>query len=397
MPLSLYLHIPWCRVRCGYCDFNTYVLPPTHDHNTTSPYLAALRAELAQAARVTGDGSSVTLFSRRVTTVYFGGGTPTLLDPADFHCLLSAIREHFDLDPAAEITTEANPETVTPETLARLRATGLNRLSLGLQSTTPHVLKTLDRVHTPGRALEAVAWARAAGFDSVSLDLIYGTPGESLTDWRATLETALTAEPDHVSAYSLIVEPGTRLAAQIARGDLPAPDEDDLADKYTIADERLTAAGLPWYEVSNWARPGHACRHNLAYWRSADWWGLGAGAHSHVGGVRWWNVRHPTAYAARLQAGDSPAEARETLTPEQIHVERVLLELRLAEGLDPAILTGTEQARVAQLTADGLLTLVRPPAPHPDGPTLHPVSTDRLQLTPTGRLLADRVVRDLLD
>jgi oxygen-independent coproporphyrinogen-3 oxidase len=375
-PLGLYVHIPWCRSRCGYCDFNTYVLERPSGR-ATAPYLTALRAELALAARTLGE--------RRVESVYFGGGTPTLLDPADFHALLRAIEDAFDLDAAAEITTEANPETLSQDVVARLRDVGVNRLSLGLQSTTPAVLRTLDRVHTPGRAVAAVAWARRAGFASVSLDLIYGTPGESLADWARTLDTTLAAQPDHVSAYALIVEDGTRLATRMAQGELPYPDDDDLADKYLLADERFEAAGRPWYEVSNWARPGQVCRHNLAYWRSDDWWGLGAGAHSHIAGLRWWNERHPSAYVARLDANASPAHARELLTATQRHTETVLLGLRLAEGLDPAALTGTERARLAPLAARGLIA--------PRGAT----GQAPIRLTPSGRLLADRVVADLLD
>ena len=226
-----------------------------------------------------------------------------------------------------------------------------------------------------------VEWARAAGFDQVSLDLIYGTPGESLADWEASLDAALVCQPDHVSAYSLIVEDGTALARQVRRGDLPMPDDDDLADKYTLADERLVAAGLGWYEVSNWARDeASRCRHNLLYWTGADWWGVGPGAHSHVGGVRWWNVKHPAAYADRLAAGRSPAHAREVLDTESRRVERVLLELRLREGLAPEVLDPAGRAAVPDQVARGLLV----------------TEGDRLVLTRTGRLLADAVVRDLL-
>ncbi|MDR1806664.1 MAG: radical SAM family heme chaperone HemW [Propionibacteriaceae bacterium] len=361
-PLSLYVHVPWCRARCGYCDFNTYVSAPQPG------YLAALHAELGLAAAVVGP--------RRVDTVYFGGGTPTLLPPADFAALLVTIRERFDLDPGAEVTTEANPETLSPEYVERLRAAGVTRLSLGFQSAVPHVLATLDRVHTPGRALDAVTWARRAGFESVSLDLIYGTPGESLDDWRATLDAAVAARPDHISAYALIVEEGTRLAARMKRGELPYPDDDLMADQYLLADQVFERAGWPWYELSNWGEP---CRHNLAYWLSEDWWGVGAGAHSHVGGIRWWNWRLPAAYAARLP--ESPAEAREVLSADQRRMERVLLELRLASGLDESCLTASERGRVAGFVEAGLVAL----------------RGGRVVLTPPGRLLADAVTRELLD
>jgi oxygen-independent coproporphyrinogen-3 oxidase len=436
----LYLHIPWCRSRCGYCDFNTYRLD-RRDHDATRPYLAALGRELELAADQLGP--------RPVVTVYFGGGTPTLLGPADFAWLLTRVSDLFQLDPAAEITTEANPETVALEYLERLRQTGVNRLSLGMQSAVESVLAVLDREHRPGRAVEAVDWARRAGFDSVSLDLIYGTPGESTADWETSLAVGLAAGPDHLSAYALTVEPGTRLAARLGRGELDWPDPDDLADKYLQAEDRLARAGLPWYEISNWARPGAACRHNLAYWRSDDWWGVGAGAHSHVGGLRWWNHRLPRRYNDRLEAGLSPAQAGERLTDEQRRVERIMLDLRLASGLDPVWLTASERGRLGFPLAQGLME-VRPSAtagsrrgtaaepvsdqvrvdpvvtvdgadrvrPGPvvtvdgSGQPAGPVETSgqsvggpadplrlsgRLVLTPAGRLRADGLVRDLLD
>ena len=374
-PLSLYVHVPFCATRCGYCDFNTYTAAELGSAPGASrqAYLDAVRAELDLARRVLGD--------REVTTVFFGGGTPTLLAAAELTGILDAIRERFRLASDAEVTTEANPESVDAEYLAALVAAGFNRLSLGMQSGVPRVLAVLDRRHTPGRVGDAVAWARAAGFGSVSLDLIYGTPGESAEDWRSSLRAALALAPDHVSAYSLIVEPGTRLAARVRRGELPGIDDDVHAAYYLIAEEELAAAGLAWYEVSNWSRPGHECRHNLAYWRSSDWWGIGPGAHSHICGIRWWNLRHPTRYSALLAAGESPAEAREALTPADRRIERVLLELRLTDGIGLDILTPTERSRVGQVVADGHGTLI----------------ADRLRLTLSGRLLADGIVRDLLD
>ncbi len=374
-PLAIYLHVPFCRTRCGYCDFNTY----TADELGAAPgssqdaYALAVSAEIAMARRVLGP--------RRVTSVFVGGGTPTLLAAETLGGFLAEVREVFELAPGAEVTTEANPETVTPASLAALRHAGFTRMSFGMQSAVPHVLAALDRVHTPGRAAQAVAEARAAGFDDVSLDLIYGTPGESLADWRTTLDAALAAEPDHVSAYALIVEDGTPLARRIRRGEMPAPDDDDLADKYLAADAAFEAAGYGWYELSNWARPGHECRHNVAYWRSTDWWGIGPGSHSHVGGLRWWNVKHPALYASRLAARHSPGHAREVLDDDARRVERVLLELRLADGLPLDVLTAAERGRVDDLVARALL--VR--------------HDDRLVLTLQGRLLADAVVRDLLD
>jgi len=291
------------------------------------------------------------------------------------------VADELGLAEGAEVTTEANPDSVDPAGLARLREAGFTRVSFGMQSAVPHVLATLDRTHDPERVPQAVAWARAAGFDEISLDLIYGTPGESLADWETSLDAALASSPDHVSAYALIVEDGTALARSVRRGEVAAPDDDDMADKYVAADERLTAGGLGWYELSNWARrTASRCRHNELYWTGADWWGIGPGAHSHVGGVRWWNVRHPAAYAARIAAGVSPGHARELLDPETQRVERVLLETRLVGGLPVGVLDPAGRAALPDLVADGLVE---------DRP-------DRVVLTRPGRLLADAVVRRLL-
>jgi len=381
-PFGVYVHVPFCATRCGYCDFNTYTADELGNGGGRSRagYVAAVRAELALARRVLGDAAPP------VETVFFGGGTPTLLGPGELAELLRAVEETFGLAPDAEVTTEANPESVDAASLAALRKAGFTRISLGMQSAVPHVLATLDRVHTPGRPAQAAREARAAGFEHVSLDLIYGTPGESDDDWRASLGAALATKPDHLSAYALIVEPGTRLAAQIKRGALPAPDDDVLADRYEIADAELAAAGLRWYEVSNWAAsPGDACRHNLGYWRGGDWWGIGPGAHSHVGGVRWWNVLHPSAYTARLAEGASPAAGRELLNADTRRVERVMLELRLADGLSLDVLDAAGRAAAAQAAADGLA----------DPDALADDADPRLRLTLRGRLLADAVVRAL--
>ncbi len=377
-PFSVYLHVPFCTTRCGYCDFNTYTASELGNQPGASRtgYADSAIAEVDLAARVL-DGRAPP-----VSTIFVGGGTPTLLAADDLGRMVAAIDDRFGLSDDVEITTESNPESVDARGLARLREVGFNRISFGMQSVVPHVLATLDRVHSPGRPQQAVAEAKAAGFTSTSLDLIYGTPGESLADWALSLDAAIAAEPDHVSAYALIVEEGTRLAAQIRRGVLPMTDDDDLADKYLLAEQKLTAAGYVAYEVSNWARsPQTQCRHNLAYWRGHHWWGVGPGAHSHVGGVRWWNVKHPAAYATRIADGASPAFAREVLTAEDQRVERVLLELRLADGLDTGVLTATERRRIPDLLARGLTELI----------------DERLILTLPGRLLADGVVRDLLD
>ncbi|MCW2813522.1 MAG: coproporphyrinogen oxidase [Nocardioides sp.] len=368
---SFYVHVPYCSVRCGYCDFNTYTADELGPGVSRSTYAGQAVAEIALARRVLGERDLP------VDTVFLGGGTPTLLSPADLGSLLTAIDGEFGLVPGAEVTTEANPDSVTPADLVALREAGYNRISFGVQSSVPHVLQVLDRTHDPERVPLVVEAARAAGFEQVSVDLIYGTPGESVADWEASLSTALACAPDHVSAYALVVEDGTALARRVRRGELPAPDDDDLADKYLLAEERLSAAGLGWYEVSNWGDP---CRHNQAYWRGADWWGVGPGAHSHVGGTRWWNVKHPAAYADRLGADRSPAHAREVLDEETRRVERVLLEVRLRDGLPLATLDATGRAEVEGVVADGLATL----------------EGERLVLTLRGRLLADAVVRRLL-
>jgi oxygen-independent coproporphyrinogen-3 oxidase len=287
--------------------------------------------------------------------------------------------------PDVEVTTEANPESVTPRSLATLREGGFTRLSLGMQSAAEHVLAVLDRRHTPGRAVEAAREARAAGFEHVNLDLIYGTPGETDADWAASLDAVLAAPVDHVSAYALIVEAGTRLARRIRRGELPMPDDDVLADRYVQADTTLRAHGYDWYEVSNWATsPGARCRHNELYWANAHWWGVGPGAHSHVGGVRWWNVKHPAAYADRLARGESPAADREVLTDTDRALETVMLGLRLREGLPLDRLSAAGRLRAADAVVRGLLD-----------PVAH--ETGRAVLTDRGRLLADAVVRDLTD
>jgi len=372
--------VPFCTVRCGYCDFNTYTATDLGDAPGASraSYADAAIEEVRLARKVLGPADVP------VSTVFFGGGTPTLLPPGDLARVLAAIGAEFGLTGDAEVTTEANPDSVTAADLAALREGGINRISFGMQSAVPRVLAVLDRTHDPKRVPLVVRWAREAGFDSVSLDLIYGTPGESLQDWRASLRAALASRPDHVSAYSLIVEDGTALARRIRRGEIPAPDEDDLADKYLLADEALGEAGLGWYEVSNWARTAwDRCRHNLLYWTGADWWGVGPGAHSHVAGVRWWNVKHPAAYADRLAAGLSPAHGRELLDAETRRVERVLLELRLYDGLPVDVLDAAGRSRVPDLVVRGLLES-------------EVWAGGRLVLTQRGRLLADAVVRELL-
>jgi len=376
---GVYLHVPFCRVRCGYCDFNTYTSDELRGAKRTD-YAGQAMQEVAQAVGVMERSG---LPARPVSTVFFGGGTPTLLPASDLAEMLGSVVEAWGLEPGAEVTTEANPDSVDLDYLIALRAAGFTRVSFGMQSAVPHVLATLERTHDPARIPLVVQWARDAGLQ-VSLDLIYGTPGESLSDWRTSVEYAISQQPDHISAYALIIEDGTKLARQIRRGEVATPDDDTQADMYELVDELLADAGYSWYEVSNWAKADDLqSRHNLAYWQGHDWWGVGPGAHSHMGGVRWWNVKHPAAYADRIGAGDSPAIGRETLDDETRRVERVLLRSRIREGLVTAELSPEGRTAVAGLIADGLVV----PAAALRG---------RIELTLRGRLLADAVVRRLL-
>ncbi|WP_313813784.1 radical SAM family heme chaperone HemW [Glutamicibacter sp.] len=379
--MSFYVHIPFCTVRCGYCDFNTYTAKELGSGSSQDTYAATVGKEIGFAKQVL-DRSGVP--HRKIDTVFFGGGTPTLLPARDLVSVLGRIRDEFGIKPDAEITTEANPDSVTRESLQELADGGFNRVSFGMQSAVPHVLKVLERTHDPARVPQVVRWAREAGLD-VSVDLIYGTPGETLADWRTSIEAALSYEPDHISAYALIIEEGTKLAAQIRRGEVPNIDDDDHAEKYQLADELFAAAGLSWYEVSNWARsPQHACRHNLAYWQGGDWWGAGPGAHSHVGGLRWWNVKHPAAYQQRIDGGISPGHGREFPDAQAVQLERTMLLTRINTGLPISELDETGRTKVAGLIADELIDAKQAFAGY-------------VVLTQRGRLLADLVVRELLD
>jgi len=377
-PFGVYVHVPFCAARCGYCDFNTYTASELAGSGASpTGWLEALRAELALAASVLGAPP-------KADTVFVGGGTPSLLGPDGLRSVLVAVRDTFGLAADAEVTTEANPESTSPEFFAGIADAGYTRVSLGMQSVAPKVLAVLERRHTPGRPVMAAAEARANGVAQVSLDLIYGTPGESDDDLRGSLDAVLAAGVDHVSAYALIVEEGTALSRRIRRGELAAPDDDVAADRYELVDDVLSAAGMSWYEVSNWSVSATTrCRHNLGYWRDGDWWGAGPGAHSHVGEVRWWNVKHPARYAAMLAGGVVPIAGQERLTAEQRYAERVILGLRLAEGLAVDSLTDAGRRAADQAVVDGLLD---PGA----------LRSGRAVLTRCGRLLADAVVRALL-
>ncbi|MBO0855906.1 MAG: coproporphyrinogen III oxidase [Nocardia sp.] len=376
---GIYVHVPFCATRCGYCDFNTYTAGELGSSASPQSWLEALRAEMFSAAQIFD-----ALPSRQppVSTIFVGGGTPSLLGGAGLADVLDAVRANFTLAADVEVTTESNPESTSPAFFADIRAAGYTRVSLGMQSVATHVLRVLDRTHTPGRPVAAAREAREAGFEHVNLDLIYGTPGESDADLDAGLDAVLAAGVDHVSAYSLIVEDGTALARKVRRGELPAPDEDVLAARYERIDARLAGAGLRWYEVSNWAANDSArCRHNLGYWNGGDWLGAGPGAHSHVGGVRWWNVKHPGRYAERVAVGGAlPVAGWEALTDSDRYLERIMLGVRLSSGLPLAELAASGRTAATRVVSDGLAV----------------IRDDRLVLTDRGRLLADGVVRDLL-
>jgi len=375
---GLYIHVPFCAVRCGYCDFNTYTATELEGVSQAS-YPAQAIAEI-EFAREAFESSGVP--HRPLSTVFVGGGTPTLLGPEPLALMLQKARETFGFVEGAEVTVEANPDSVSSEDLDALKSAGVTRVSFGVQSSDPSVLETLDRTHNPERVPEVVQWAKDAGLQ-VSLDLIYGTPGETVESWRATLSSALELAPDHASAYALIVEKGTALAARISRGELAMPDDDLHAEMYTLADELFHQAGYSWYEVSNWARtPAHYSRHNHSYWTSQDWWGIGPGAHSHVGGTRWWNVKHPSAYASRMGQGVSPAYAREILGEQAIQMEQILLGIRLAEGLDASLISPDHRPLLAEWVSRGLL----------DGASL---LAGRVVPTLQGRLVADFMAREL--
>jgi len=318
-----------------------------------------------------------------VPTIFFGGGTPSLMEPEDLGRVINAIATKFGLSSDCEITMEANPDSLTKERLQAYRDAGINRLSIGMQSAVPHVLTVLDRTHNPENIKKVVTWAREVGFAEISIDLIYGTPGESMADWGASVDAALALNTTHISAYALIVEQGTKLAAQVRRGEITIPDDDETADKYILADEKFSAAGLQWYEVSNWSKAGSPCRHNVAYWQGANWWGAGPGAHSHIDGRRWWNVKHPTAYRERIEKSLAPMQEQEILTPEEKSREEIMLLIRLPGGLKREVLDNAQIASVEGYVASG---------------DINPKEWDLgvVTLTQQGRLIADRIVRDLV-
>ena len=377
--LGAYVHVPFCASRCGYCDFNTYTASELQRDETV--ITAATYAQRV-IAEIEWTKSQTPQDVRPISTVFFGGGTPTLLVASDLVLILDALRENYGLEPTAEVTTEANPDSVDLQYLRMLKDGGFTRISFGHQSSAPNVLALLERTHTPGKTWQAIKWAREVGFEHVSVDLIYGSPGETEEDLANTLADVAKADVDHVSAYSLIVEPGTRLAARVARGEVPSPSDDVAATRYAIIDKHLTEMGLSWYEVSNWSRQGAECQHNLAYWRNQDWLGIGPGAHAHTDGTRSWNLKHPAAWAARVDAMESPAHESEVLTSVDVAHEEIMLRLRLREGMPLSVLSEDGLKEAKQAVLDGLLD--------PEH-----FENNLAVLTFLGRLLADGLVARL--
>ena len=376
--LSFYVHIPYCVKRCGYCDFNTYT-----PAELQGPNLAVVSQNYIDAAIREIEMARATIGPAQVPTIFFGGGTPSLMPASDLSRVIATIKKNFDLLPQAEITIEVNPDSVTERFLVEMRESGATRISMGMQSAVSHVLSTLDRTHQPENVIKAVQLARNSGYEHVSVDLIYGTPGESFDDWKSSVKAALELPIDHISAYALIVERGTKLAAQITRGELVMPPDDETAEKYLYADECFERAGFTWYELSNWSRPGSECRHNIAYWDGSWWWGVGPGAHSYFGDERWWNIKHPQSYQERIMLNESPILERETLTNENKADEFILLQIRRREGIPHSQLS-TPQIHVAERFIE---------SGHLDKESW---AQQKLVLSKNGRLIADRIVREMV-
>ena len=425
---EVYIHVPFCLRRCGYCDFNTYTATDLGAGASRGNYANMVIREMKLTKQWQLDHG---IAEPPVSTVFFGGGTPTILAARDLVAMLDAVRKIWSIAPDAEITTEANPDTVNEYCINELAAGGFTRVSFGMQSAVPHVLKTLDRTHTPANVAVGVNAANKAGLRS-SVDLIYGAPGESLDDWRTSVTTAIDLGVNHISAYALTVEPTTKMGRQIAAGTLPKPNDDDEAAKYEIADDLFAAAGLEWYEVSNWARPGYESQHNLGYWRNVDWAGLGPGAHSHYNavteadhpqsasltapagggcpadaglgvvsvshGLRSWHIAHPRLWGTAINENRVPWADSETITPEENLEELIMLGLRLHEGLDldrinraindagmsstPQTLRNVSLDQLAPMVSEGLITV-----------------SDNHRVVPTrrGRLLNDSVIEQFFD
>ena len=379
MELSFYIHIPYCVKRCGYCDFNTYTPAELQISDGLSQisnsYIDLVIAEIQQAKLAVGKAT--------VPTIFFGGGTPSLMEAADIARVITKIKNSFTLSDDCEITLETNPDTVDKQKLAAFKAAGINRISIGMQSAVDHVLKTLDRTHNPQNLSQVTKWATEVGFEDISVDLIYGTPGESLADWQLSIDAALALPINHISAYALIVEDGTKLANAIKRGEIENVDDDLMAEKYLLADQAFTAAGFTWYELSNWSKSGGQSEHNIAYWMNKNWWGVGPGAHSHLNGMRWWNVKHPNLYKSKISGNESPKLDQELLEPMQIESERLMLSIRLPSGISKDSLSSEQVKTLEPYLDSGALDLDK-------------WGAGSVSLSLTGRLIADRIVREIL-
>jgi oxygen-independent coproporphyrinogen-3 oxidase len=377
--LSFYVHIPYCVKRCGYCDFNTYTPAELQISDGLSQisnsYIDLVIAEIQQAKLAVGEAT--------VPTLFFGGGTPSLMEPTDIARVITKIKNSFKLSEDCEITLETNPDTVDKQKLAAFKSAGINRISIGMQSAVPHVLSTLDRTHNPQNLSQVTQWASEVGFEDISVDLIYGTPGESLADWQLSIDAALALPINHISAYALIVEDGTKLANAIKRGEIENVDDDLMAEKYLLADQAFTAAGFTWYELSNWSKSGGQSEHNIAYWLNKNWWGVGPGAHSHLNGMRWWNVKHPNLYKSKISGNESPKLDQEILEPMQIESERLMLSIRLPSGISKDSLSSEQVKTLEPYLDSGALDLDK-------------WGAGSVSLSLTGRLIADRIVREIL-
>lgn len=376
--LSFYIHIPYCAKRCGYCDFNTYT-----PAELQGPDLATVSQNYIDAALREIELAHSTVGEAQVPSIFFGGGTPSLMPASELARVIARIDERFEVLDDAEITLEVNPDSVTPEFLSTMRESGATRISMGMQSAVPHVLEALDRTHKPENVVSAVNAAVRAGFENISVDLIYGAPGESIADWKTSVSAAMELPINHISAYALIVERGTKLAAQIARGELTLPDDDETAEKYLIADDAFESAGFSWYELSNWSKPGGECRHNIAYWDGSHWWGVGPGAHSYLDKKRWWNVKHPSTYQQKIFKNESPELSSEVLTGENLADEFVMLQIRRREGIQLSALTDLQIKKAELFLGSGHLEEKS-------------WSEKKLVLSKNGRLIADRIVRELV-
>jgi oxygen-independent coproporphyrinogen-3 oxidase len=378
--LAFYIHIPYCIKRCGYCDFNTYTPSElqitTGLKNITNSYTTLLITEIKSARKQVGERAVV-------PSIFFGGGTPSLMEAEDIKSIISTIGSEFDLAGDIEITLESNPDTVDKDKLEKFYQAGINRISFGMQSAVPHVLATLDRTHNPDNLYQVTKWASEVGFKEISVDLIYGTPGESKSDWQKSIDSALSLPITHISAYALIIEEGTKLAAQIKRGEVDQVDDDLTAEKYLMADNAFTKFGFNWYELSNWSKVNSESKHNLAYWLGKNWWGAGPGAHSHLNGKRFWNVKHPNLYKQKIDANESPVADSEDLKELQIESERLMLSIRLPSGVEKNTLNEQQISDLSGYVESG----------HLDKGDW---DNGRATLTLNGRLIADRIVREIL-